>query len=829
MKNYMLFVIVCVFSIVLAEMPTKLSMKNLNNSQRDENYQRGTFLIVLSNPNLYDYFFIDDINFADLKLTQGYDVDFISFSNSNEDVEGINGSTAQDLKDFIVSYYEEDPMLEFVLLVGDVNQNSNIYNIPTFTILSYNEDEPDQTDYPYTYFGSTDNQEDVFSPNFFIGRWSIGNPTDLINIIARNVVYNKLDPQYISDPGYLNNALVVAGNYSGEGSLPSEWPVTPVWTSKWVQGELEQYGYEQVDSAYFHKGNYEWATINPQIETSWNSGVGIINYRGWGDARGWHKPEFHNSEVTDLLPSFDLPVVLSFVCNTGDFGNESQQMCFGETLITAGTPTAPRGAVAMVGPSDLDTDTRFNNVMCAAMWDALLEDRESQLGPALHQGKRAVHYEFKDLEVNDTHIGEFYHHVYGVLGDPSIDIWLGEPSNMSYSFDSNELHNSFINLSVYDSEGNPLSMAVGAVIYNGDLIGKGVSNQDGLLVIEFETIPNGSEIQVYLNASQYYQQNFSMTFIEDLGDDPPENDFIEDAELEEYGYQMIHSDMDSPNAPVYSWFDLHQQFAENNPNVYNLGLTDDSVNESVPIGFNFQYYGETYDNLIVCSNGWASFIPCVHPNGCVDGNGNSIVSPYFYNNSITCPIGPYGMLAPFYDDLDDNDGQLDFNVYSYSDVENERLIIQWNELANGQVDEQCPDGDNCATETFQLILQARDGTDGDIIFQYNDVSDVDDHGCTIGIESPDKNEGLEYLFFNDYADGYPQLSNNSALLFTVSECLANGDINGDGNLDVLDVEQIISHMLFDDFVDSQQCVSNMNNDSNVDVLDIVLIINIILS
>ena len=53
-------------------------------------------------------------------------------------------------------------------------------------------------------------------------------------------------------------------------------------------------------------------------------------------------------------------------------------------MLTAGTINAPKGAVAMVGPSDLDTDTRFNNVLCGALWDDLLEGRVDELAPALH-------------------------------------------------------------------------------------------------------------------------------------------------------------------------------------------------------------------------------------------------------------------------------------------------------------------------------------------------------------------------------------------------------------------------------------------------------------
>ena len=73
----------------------------------------------------------------------------------------------------------------------------------------------------------------------------------------------------------------------------------------------------------------------------------MINYRGWGDATGWHKPSFHLSEVTSLSNQWRLPVVMSFVCNTGDFGNDYSgrglDKCFGEVLTTGGSINNPKG------------------------------------------------------------------------------------------------------------------------------------------------------------------------------------------------------------------------------------------------------------------------------------------------------------------------------------------------------------------------------------------------------------------------------------------------------------------------------------------------------
>ena len=781
-----------------------------------DGFERGTYLIVLSNPDLYTIYMT---NFVNLKKTQGFDVEVVSFreGDSDLDIYGINGSVSMDLKNYLIDYYSADPMLEYVLLVGDVNQNNDSYNIPTFEIPSYNENENDQTDYPYTFF-DTGNGEDVLSPHFFLGRWSIGSTTDLANIIKRNIQYATLNESFIPDPSYLNNALVVAGNYSGEGTSPSNWPVTPVWTSKWLQEELYFFGYSQVDSAFFHKYNYDWATSPDQIEASWNAGVGVINYRGWGDARGWHKPQFRLDEIQDLLnPSFSLPVVFSFVCNTGDFGNEQQVFCFGETLLTAGTITAPKGAVAVIGPSDLDTDTRFNNVLCGSIWDEFLEGRVSELAPGLHKGKQAVTKEFSGLVINGTDIPEFYHHVYGVLGDPSLSVWIKEPTRMTAIFEEGEnLSNNYVFATVTDNDtGEPIKDVVGALIYEDELIGKGISDSNGIIYIEdFENeVSVGNILTFYINKGQYYQESYELNIIAQNDNSaavPPSNDEEED---EDYGYEF--------EIVNYDWIEISETGT-------NLNLADDT-NTTIPLNFDFMYYGESFSELTVCSNGWASFLRCLDGNT-NDGQACDALS-YFYNNSITAAIGPYGMLAPFYDDLDDNNGTEPLNIYSQWIEDESKFVIQWNNIANGHVDEYCEsnsvgdvnedfivnvqdmvmivsiildnydpsdaqldsadcnndgnidvfdilyalslsfdsveDPEECVHETFQLILIPGNNSDGEIIFQYKDIYNVDDHGATIGIESPDKNQGVEYLFNQSYNEQAIPLQNSLAIRFYI--------------------------------------------------------------
>ena len=748
MKNFILIIYLFITILSAGEIQKiPLSMKSSSKENVDIEYRRGSYLIILAHSQLSTYL-SGSIggNFLEFKESQGFDVDVMSL-----DIEELE--TAEEIRDWISTYYNSHPLLEYVLLVGDVNGS---YTLPTFSIQSINEPELDVTDYPYTYFDSND----ILAPKYYIGRWAVRSPTDLLNIKVRTIQYVTMENLSETGKQYLNNALLIAGNYKqtsdGDEVPPGTWPVTPVWTSVWLMEELYQFGYTSIDTAFFH-ADYQISN-NPVIGESWTEGVGIINYRGWGNSHGWHKPEFYIEDINDLNHGWKLPVVMSFVCNTGDFGADvppqvGPSKCFGEELLTKGTPTNPKGAAATIGPSDLDTDTRFNNVMCGAMWDEFLEGRESELGPALFVGKQALIKEFPELSGSND-VVEFYHHIYGILGDPSLSVWLQAPQNMTADIEDDPiLNSSFVTTVVTDENVSSLANVVGALLYNSNLIANGVSNHEGVLNIDFEDVPVGATLELYLNKGQFKQKHISLSFLGDNGD-KLNNYFVQEIERDSE-YNFYDSESGHELAPVYNWIEINEIGT-------NLNLVDDSHIKDVSIGFGFQFYGASYNSLTVGSNGWASFLPCLDGNGV----GECRVINHFSNNSIGFPIGPYGMLAPFFDDLDDNGGTLPFNVYAWQDPDNQRFVIQWDNVSNGQDDEFCPD---CVKETFQLILDGdniSESGNGAIIFQYKEIHDIDDHGCTIGIEAPDKDEGVEYLFNYQLAEGASGLANGLAIKFT---------------------------------------------------------------
>jgi hypothetical protein len=144
------------------------------------------------------------------------------------------------------------------------------------------------------------------------------------------------------------------------------------------------------------------------------------------------------------------------------------------------------------------------------------------------------------------------------------------------------------------------------------------------------------------------------------------------------------------------------------------------------------------------------------------------------------------MLAPFSDDLEtidtDGDDLIDkwIDVYVMHDETNGRFIMEWSRALNGY--------DEVTEETFEVILYDQSSMptetgDGVIEFQYLEIEDVDvtKNYSTVGIEAPEKNYGLQYVFNNVYASGAAPLANERVIRFTTEapsnyvQSLATGD------------------------------------------------------
>ncbi|HDY76170.1 MAG TPA: hypothetical protein ENH49_06565, partial [Candidatus Marinimicrobia bacterium] len=431
------------------------------------NPRRGSYLIITPD-NMEQY--LDEL--VSFKKSQGFEVYVKTLSET--------GSTAEEIKEVIRAVLAADPMLEYVLLIGDVD---GVAAMPSF----YYGPNNDVTDQKYTHLLGDD-----FIPDVFIGRFSVDSISELVVLIRKTINYTRDPISFNSD--WLDKALVVAGNYSNTVPIP----ITPKWTSYWVRDLLFEEGYTSVDTVFYPPTQQGASLIQNYI----NSGVGIVNYRGWGDANGWHYPEFHVNDVAGLNNGWMTPVFTSFVCNSNDFANNVDP-CLGEALVRAGTPSNPKGGVAVVGPSDLHTSTKFNNIINAYMYDAMFDDDVLELAPAVIAGQKGLLKEFPELN-GPGEAQEVYFHVYNILGDPSLSMHLTTPHQFTIVSQDISAGDGFLEISVSDEDDNAVADAVVAVLANDSLLTKGITDSEGKFV---STISVGglSNVDVYANKNGFIQ------------------------------------------------------------------------------------------------------------------------------------------------------------------------------------------------------------------------------------------------------------------------------------------------------------------------------------
>ncbi len=211
-----------------------------------------------------------------------------------------------------------------------------------------------------------------------------------------------------------------------------------------------------------------------------------------------------------------------------------------------------------------------------------------------------------------------------------------------------------------------------------------------------------------------------------------------------YGYWAYDSyDTEFTEAPEFEWIELDPDYGGSGT---PLDLGNDGL-AVLSLPFTFTYYGNNFNYITVCTNGWAAF------------DSTDQFAPR--NWKIPSPFGPDNLIALFWDDLDSIPGGV---FYKY-DSENHRFIIEWSRLYNRF--------DGISTETFELILldPAYYSTvtgDGELIFQYLEVNNVDSvhYYTTVGIENEDHTMGLQYVYGTEYARNAAPLENGLAIKFT---------------------------------------------------------------
>ena len=302
----------------------------------------------------------------------------------------------------------------------------------------------------------------------------------------------------------------------------------------------------------------------------------------------------------------------------------------------------------------------------------------------------------------------------------------------------------------------------------------------------------------------------------------------------------------------YSWVDINDAGV-----LYNFS-DNDEAGENIAIGFDFSFYGENYNSLIVNPNGWVGF-----------GDDNN----EWDNSNIPASSAPRPAIFGLWDDLnpvnDNCNAYCSGSVYTHGN--SERFVVWFNEVAHWYTNFEDSFYD------FQIVLYPN----GDIEINYNSLTG--DHDATIGIQNASGTDGIQVasgssfatnnksLFFSTGLDwlsfsgettgqltygtsstnnfvvnstgipngdylGYVKISSNGGsasipinLIVDSDSDIMPGDVNLDSVLNVLDVVLLINFILELDIPELDQFEAGDINDDNIlNVLDVVNLVNLIL-
>jgi len=282
---------------------------------------------------------------------------------------------------------------------------------------------------------------------------------------------------------------------------------------------------------------------------------------------------------------------------------------------------------------------------------------------------------------------------------------------------------------------------------------------------------------------------------------------------------------------------------------------NDSANGTIPIGFDFPLYGQTYNECSVNANGWIGF------------GGDSGA---WDNSSLPTDEVPGPALFPFWDDLNPVNDQCNEycagNVYYYSSPD--VFIITFDGVAHWWTNFEN------SFYTFQVVMYPN----GDVYFNYLDLQG-DYDSATIGIQNQNASDAMTMgenntaqildnnfsisikkspswieimnengnlsdgetatvsvtITAEDLSDGiynsYLFINTNSnditipMVLNVNDEPQIPGDINNDGSLNVQDIVVLVNNYILSGEYD---IIGDINEDGYLNVLDIIILVTFIL-
>ncbi len=355
-----------------------------------------------------------------------------------------------DIKNYIENFYDDNPNLVWVLLVGphpDVSTPTHVF--------PENHQPADVGRAADPWYSLMDG----YYPDLVVGRFSAESFTDLMSIIRRSITYER-DLPISDDTSWYHYGMTID---NGLADYMND-----------LRDTLLAHTYTHVDS--FREDSISgWPPEQDYID-SLDLGRSVLVHRGHGSSSGW-SCGIRSYTISRLDNSNRWPFIQGISCNTATI---EEGYSFGEEWLreTDGSDY-PVGAVAVYLSSILQYSPWVEDSQ--AEFVRLLADGENTAIGALFYNGSCF------MKMNDASDNESHHYFLGwhVLGDPSLQARTDSPVEIDVTiFDDTLFYTAAACLvEVEDESSNPVEDALCALYRDGVLFGSGYTNSNGAVNI----------------------------------------------------------------------------------------------------------------------------------------------------------------------------------------------------------------------------------------------------------------------------------------------------------------------------------------------------------
>jgi hypothetical protein len=323
----------------------------------------------------------------------------------------------------------------------------NTANVPTFEVPCSPGGDPATcdiaSDLPYAQDGVG---ADLFADVAY-GRIPAPDLPTANTVVNKIVTYETSAPT--ADPGFYLNATITS-YFQGAGPT-DERGFTK--TSEGIRNAMlaKGYGVERIyttdaaDPQFYYDGTpipaalrkpgFPWSGDTTAFINAFNGGRFLILHRDHGWPGGWGSPDLSTGNIPMLTNGTKLPVVFGINCASAQFDVP------GSPSFVEGLLQSPVGG-AVGGFGDTRNSPSYaNNHMVYGFFDALFPNLVPTFGAAaplvrmgdvLLAGKQ---YMATQNGIDWQGAGETYveHYLYGYLGDPTMQLWIGHPFRFDLS------------------------------------------------------------------------------------------------------------------------------------------------------------------------------------------------------------------------------------------------------------------------------------------------------------------------------------------------------------------------------------------------------------